>query len=148
MTTSAQIQKKVEGGTNKGDAIRDLDARVVVLEGSPTVAPGSIGATQLGAAAVTTPKLGPGAVTGAKMAPTGVTSGSFLGKNGAGACTLTGAVIGQRVLALFEIDTNSGTVGEQAKFESVITVNDQIQQTDVGNLSAKKYAVILLPAAA
>jgi hypothetical protein len=131
--------------TNKGKALTDLEDRIATLESDPPVTPGAIGTTQLADGGVTNAKLGAAAVTGTKLSPTGITSGSFAGSNGAGACTLVGATVGQRVFALFEIDTASGTVGEQSKFESTITVNGQIQQSNAGNLSAKKYAVILLP---
>lgn len=63
---------------------------------------------------------------------------SFVGHNNTGACTLTGVKVGDEVLSVTGVA--SGTVGVQgAKFETVITVNDQIQQTDAGNLSANVY---------
>lgn len=67
---------------------------------------------------------------------------SFVGSNGAGACTLTGAKVGDKVMSVAGLA--SGTAGNQAaKFEAVITVNDQIQQSDAGNLSANVYLVYL-----
>jgi hypothetical protein len=92
-------------------------------------------------------KLPAGGVSLAKLDPSTSKSGSFIGAAAAGACTLTGAAVGDRVLAIFEIDTNSGTVNDKALFESTITVINQIQQVSASNLSAKKYGVILIPAA-
>lgn len=68
---------------------------------------------------------------------------SFAGYSGAGACTLTGAKIGDVVESVTGIA--AGTAGDQSgKFETTITVADQIQQSDSGNLSANIYLVRLL----
>jgi hypothetical protein len=67
---------------------------------------------------------------------------SFTGRSGAGACTLTGAAVGDVVQAL----TGISTVGSAAaSFESIITVNNQIQQTSASNLSAITYMALLTP---
>lgn len=67
---------------------------------------------------------------------------AFSGHNGAGACTATGVVVGDRILSVTGVA--SGTVGDQsASFESVVSVNDQIQQTSVSNLSANVYLAVL-----
>lgn len=69
---------------------------------------------------------------------TSVSNIAFSGHNGAGACTATGLVVGDRILSVTGVA--SGTVGDQsAAFESVVSVNDQIQQTSVSNLSANVY---------
>ena len=99
-------------------------------------------------AAVTTAKVAGAAITGAKHSPTGFKSGSFTGSNGAGACTLTGAAIGDRVLAIQRTDASATAVGQQASFEATITAPNAIQQTDVGNLSAQRFNVILIAASA
>lgn len=112
------------------------------------LAAGAVEEGKLAAAAVATAKLAGGAVTGAKLAATGVKSGSFAGRNGAGACALAGAAVGDRVLAVMRIDDAAGAVGQAASFQVTITVVDEIQQTAVGDLSAQKFSVILLPAAA
>ncbi len=71
--------------------------------------------------------------------------GSFTGNNGAGACTLTGAAVGDRVIGIAGLST--GALGfADASFEATITVADQIQQSNAGNLSANNYLVALLPA--
>jgi hypothetical protein len=63
---------------------------------------------------------------------------SFAGAAAPGACTLTGAAVGDKVLSVTGVA--AGTVGNQAaKFESVITVVNQIQQSDAGNLAANIY---------
>lgn len=69
---------------------------------------------------------------------------SFTGSNLAGACTLTGAAVGDKVIGLTGL---SAVGGADAKFESTITVINQIQQTAAENLSAATFLVILLPAA-
>lgn len=102
----------------------------------------------LGDGSVTTAKLGAAAVVGTKLGLTGIVSGGFTGSNGAGACTLTGATVGQRVLAVMETTATVAIGVAAALFESTITVADQIQQTSVANNSAKRYVIILLPVAA
>jgi len=63
---------------------------------------------------------------------------SFAGKNGAGACTLTGVKVGDVVRSVTGLA--AGTVGDQsAKFETAITVADQIQQSDATDLSSNIY---------
>jgi hypothetical protein len=71
---------------------------------------------------------------------------SFDGRNGAGACTATGAVIGDLVLAVFGI--TGGALGAAgASFQATITVADQIQQSSASNLSANDYVALLLAVA-
>lgn len=108
----------------------------------------SVGTSQLQALAVTTAKIAAGEVTGAKLSATGLTSGGFTGSNGAGACTLTGATVGQRVLALVETTATVAVGVAAALFESTITIADQIQQSSAANNSAKRYVVILAAVAA
>jgi hypothetical protein len=66
----------------------------------------------------------------------------FAGKNLTGACTLAGVKAGDIVLTVTGIAV--GTVGDQsAKFESIITVNDQIQQSSATDLSANLYIALI-----
>lgn len=68
------------------------------------------------------------------------------GRNGAGACTATGAVIGDKVVAVAGI--TSGALGDaDAAFEDVVTVTDQIQQSSASNLSANDYIALLISVA-
>jgi len=68
---------------------------------------------------------------------------SFVGINGAGACTMTGVKVGDLVLAV--TGAVAGDVGSQGtKFESAITVEDEIQQSDVGDLSNKVFVALIL----
>ena len=57
------------------------------------------------------------------------------GKNGAGALTLTGAVIGDTVVGIVNITTPGDL---KSSFESTVTVTGQIQQTAATDLSAKQ----------
>lgn len=67
---------------------------------------------------------------------------TFVGSNGAGACVLSGAQIGDSVSSLIGL---VGVTGDQhAAFESVITVADQIQQVASGDLSANWYRAYLI----
>jgi hypothetical protein len=69
---------------------------------------------------------------------------AFAGMNGSvtpGACTLTGAKVGDVVLNLVNLTTPANI---EASFESKITVNDQIQQVAQSNLSAVRYLVLLI----
>ena len=90
---------------------------------------------------VTTGKLATKAVTGVKLDETAFKFLAFTGKNGAGACTLTGAKVGDKVIGV--MNWTDGT-NDAAKFESTITVADQIQQSDAGNLSTKGFFVLLV----
>lgn len=77
---------------------------------------------------------------------TGVKTISFDGRNGAGACTAVGAVAGMKVLGVAGL--TAGALGTAAaSFEATITVNDQIQQSSVGNLSANDYLATLIAVA-
>jgi hypothetical protein len=68
---------------------------------------------------------------------------SFEGKDGAGACTMTGVKAGDVVLSV--TGTVAADVGDKASlFESTITVDDQIQQLDEGDLSSKVYMALIL----
>jgi hypothetical protein len=77
-------------------------------------------------------------------APTTVTKITFTGKNGAGACTCTGANVGDRVIV---ITKTAGTYSGDptVDFEQTITVDDEIQQAAVGNLSGVTFFVKLMP---
>lgn len=119
--TPAGLQAKVSSATAKG--IVELATDAEALTGTDTAR----------------------AVTPANLASviSKVVLWSFSGKNGAGACTLTGAKAGDLVQSVTGLA--AGTVGNQeALFESTITVNDQIQQTGTGDLSSNVYLVKLL----
>lgn len=66
----------------------------------------------------------------------------FTGKNGAGACTLTGAAVGDKVCGMVINETD--LTDKSASFETTITVADQIQQSEAADLSAKKLTVMLI----
>lgn len=68
------------------------------------------------------------------------------GRNGAGAITATGAVVGDVVIGVAGL--TAGALGAAtASFESAITVVNQIQQSSASNLSANDYLVVLRAAA-
>lgn len=71
---------------------------------------------------------------------------SFTGKSGSGACTLTGAAVGDQVIGIAGLEAAS-IGGADALYEATITVADQIQQSSSNNLSANHYLVVLRPAA-
>jgi hypothetical protein len=101
--------------------------------------------------AVTTAKLASGAATLQKIDITGIKCLAAAGKNGARAVTLTGAAIGDRLVAVFGAPTAGGALEVKAPatdFEAAVTVADQIQQVAAGNLSTKTYVFLLIPAAA
>lgn len=65
------------------------------------------------------------------------------GRNGAGAITATGAVVGDTVVGVAGL--TSGALGAaDASFEGTITVADQVQQSSASNLSANDYLVVLV----
>ncbi len=63
----------------------------------------------------------------------------FTGSNGAGPCSLPGATVGMNVEFVLNLTDETA---DGSKFEAVITVVDQIQQTDVGDLSTKHFFLI------
>lgn len=90
---------------------------------------------------VTTVKLATKAVTGPKFDEAAIKTAVVTGHNGAGACTLTGAKVGDKVIANVNLsDLADGT----SAFETTITVADQIQQSSASDLSTKKYLVQLV----
>ena len=67
---------------------------------------------------------------------------AFAGAVAAGPCTAAGLKVGDLVLSVTGVA--AATVGDQsAKFEATITVNDQIQQVDAGNLSSNVYMALV-----
>lgn len=88
-------------------------------------------------------KLATNAVTGVKIASTALKYLAFTGRNLAGAITLTGAAVGDKVVGV----ANTSDGGSAASsFESTVTVADQIQQSAASDLSTKKYTVLLISA--
>lgn len=87
-------------------------------------------------------KIATGAVTGAKIAGAGVfLSAVAAGAAAAGPVTLTGADVGDKVIQIINLtDAANGA----ADFESTITVEDQIQQGNAGNLTTKTFSFLLL----
>jgi hypothetical protein len=68
---------------------------------------------------------------------------TFLGRNGAGAITLTGAAAGQKVLAVAGL--TAGSLGSQASlFEATITVANQLQQSSATDQSTKTFIALLI----
>ena len=108
---------------------------------SKHLAAGAVDATQIASGAVTATKLGSNAVTGTKLSVSALAFLVFNGVNGAGACTLTGAKVGDKVVGVTNLtDGSSGT----SSFEATISVANQIQQSDAANLSTKKFNILLV----
>lgn len=63
------------------------------------------------------------------------------GSNGAGAVTFTGAKVGDAVSNVANMGDGTDAT---SSFESTVSVADQVQQTSVSNLSAKKILIVLL----
>lgn len=68
---------------------------------------------------------------------------SFEGRNGAGAIILSGARIGDTVSSLVGLIDATGD--QHTSFETVITVNDHIQQVSTSDLTGKFYRAYLTP---
>jgi hypothetical protein len=90
---------------------------------------------------IATAEIADDGVTGPKLSSTALKQLVFTGHNGTGACTLTGAKIGDKVIGLINItDEADGS----AAFEATITVANQIQQSSASDYSAKKFAVTVV----
>ena len=66
----------------------------------------------------------------------------FTGKNGAGAITLTGTAVGDKVCG--HVINETDLTNDSANFEATITVANQIQQSSASDLSTKKFSVLLV----
>ena len=106
------------------------------------------GTVILPAGSVATAKIAAGAVTPSKLSTTGLKKLTAAGRNGAGAVTLSGTVVGDRVLVITGGPTAGGTpVFGDAAFEATVTVADQIQQSSGSDLSGNTYLFVLIPPA-
>lgn len=136
--------------TNLGNALLDLQARIVALEAG-TVAAGSI----------STAELAPAAVTPAKLSPTGRKTCVFRGRNGAGAITgATGLVVGDRLESVTLLGTaadtllpvlvagaaNPAVTQPSAQFGPAVTTTAEIPQAAATDLSANLYLATFIPA--
>lgn len=73
------------------------------------------------------------------------------GRNGAGLIALAGAAVGDRVRVIFGAPTAGGALANAVPgtdFEAVITVINQVQQINAGNLSANTYVFVIDPVSA
>ena len=83
-----------------------------------------------------------GSITGPALQASGLLRYlTSLGKNGAGAVTLTGTKVGDEVLGVANITDHTN---DASKFETTITVADQIQQSSATDLSAKTMTYLIL----
>lgn len=143
LATGAVTAIKVGAEAIETAGIKDLNVTTGKL------AAGAVTVTKLGAGAVTLPKMD--LFTGLKvLAADGVDS-----SGGDQQVTLTGTVIGDRVVAIFgqikaETGANSFLVPTiPTHFEGTITVTNKIiQKTAAGHLEANTYLFLIVPAAA
>jgi hypothetical protein len=130
-----------ERGAGPGALLVDVTNKTLYQNKGTALAPVWTLVGTIGAGELTTAMLANKAVTGPKLDEAALNGLVFTGKNGAGACTLTGAKVGDKVLMLTNLtDASAG----KADFESTITVADQIQQSSASNYSAKKFSVLLV----
>lgn len=105
------------------------------------IASGAVTEAKIGTGAVSTTKLASKAATGPKIDEAAFKFAMVTGKNGAGACTMTGAKVGDKVICA--ISWTGGT-DAASLFESTITVADQLQQSSASDLHASVYLIGLL----
>lgn len=84
---------------------------------------------------------GSNGVGGTQLNATAMRFVAFTGKNGTGACTATGAAVGDKVIGI--VNLTDGTTATSL-FESTITVANQIQQSSATDLSAKKFSLLVV----
>lgn len=78
--------------------------------------------------------------------PVGISTLAAAGHNGAGAITLTGAIVGQKVLAVFGTLTAGGPLINKVPgtdFEANISVVNEVQQLVAADLSSYTYLFLL-----
>ena len=86
----------------------------------------------------------------AAFALTGFKQIKVTGHSGAGACTATGAAVGDRVLAIFGVPAAGGDLTVPVlgtDFEAAISVTNQIQQASATDWHLESFVLILVPAA-
>lgn len=74
---------------------------------------------------------------------------AVVGNAGAGACTATGAAVGDRPIMIFGAPTAGGALAAYVPgtdFESAVTVAGELQQLSATDLSGKTLIVVLSPA--
>jgi hypothetical protein len=130
-----------ERGAAKGALLIDTTNAVLYINTGTALEPTWTEVGVITSAEVVAAMIGTDAVTGPKLASTALTQLVCSGNNGAGACTLTGAKVGDKVIGVINL-TDAADV--KASYESTITVADQIQQTSATDLSLKKMAVTLV----
>lgn len=141
--TGAEIRDYIHPDIDMETAVNQLRAGL----SSKHLAADAIGTTQITDGSVTSDKIASEAVTGAKIpAAAFPIFTSFSGVDGSGVdpalgCALTGALVGDKVIGLIDFATGASAAD---KFESVITVDDEIQQTALEDLSANTYVVLVL----
>ena len=129
-------------GKRKVDVFKVADGLGVNPAGTVEVGQGGLGAVIGSTAAGTT------TLQGTIVSPkTLLGAANFLivsqdGKNGAGALTLTGAKVGDKVLNVTQVTATSADV--TSSFEATITVANQIQQSSATDLSAKVCTFYIL----
>lgn len=105
----------------------------------------NLSALSSAAGAVGTANLANDAATPAKIAARPERGYFVLGRNGAGAVTCTGALVGDKVSRIVNLAAGPGSdLDRTLYFESTITVANQIQQTNAANLSAEALQIDLI----
>lgn len=128
-------------GAAVGAELVDTTNKVRYINTGTSLAPVWTKVGPIGTGEVLTATLATKAVTGVKLDEAALNGLVFTGAAAPGACTLTGAKVGDKVVSLVNITDGSN---DRAKFENTITVVDQIQQSAAENLGAKKFSVLLV----
>ena len=79
----------------------------------------------------------------AKKTLVGNALASGSGRNGAGACTVVAAVVGDAILSVIGVSGAEGANDKTASFETVVTINGQVQQTDAADLSTSSFMFLV-----
>lgn len=126
-------------GTDTARAVTPAGVAAAVPAASTTVVGKVELATNLEARAVTSEALAVTPYGLGHAIAAGLDLISFAGRNGQGACTATGLKVSDIVLTVVGVTT----YGASAAFETVITVNDQIQQSSASDLNAEGFVALV-----
>lgn len=123
-------------------AAHDTDIDDLKVTGEGLVEDGSITTAKLDDDAVTTDKLDDEAVTGVKLDSSAIKSYVVAAGNGAAARTMTGANVGDEVIACVNLSdlTNDLAAGD---VEDTVSVEDQLQQLQA-NHTGDKWLVLVV----
>lgn len=124
------VKLRLANGTDQAEG--DIQG---VTAGTGLTGGGTTGTVTLGLAS--------NGVTGPSLSASAMRFLKFAGNNGAGACPCTGLKVGDTVIGIVDASGGGGSTSA-ASFQSTITVQNEIQQTDAADLSGSVFVALVV----